>query len=95
MYLMFRNIYIFVVIIVKLIDQYIGDWDYDEILWNLKFFLFKILKFVIMYIKIKVLKVFLIILFSFEDFFFYYEEDDENLYNRIESIKLIVKDNVF
>lgn len=70
MYLMFRNIYIFVVIIVKLIDQYIGDWDYDEILWNLKFFLFKILKFVIMYIKIKVLKVFLIILFSFEDFFF-------------------------
>lgn len=58
MYLMFRNIYIFVVIIVKLIDQYIGDWDYDEILWNLKFFLFKILKFVIMYIKIKVLKVF-------------------------------------
>lgn len=48
-----------------------------------------------MYIKIKVLKVFLIILFSFEDFFFYYEEDDENLYNRIESIKLIVKDNVF
>lgn len=70
MYLMFRNIYIFVVIIVKLIDWYIGDWDYDEILWNLKFFLFKILKFVIMYIKIKVLKVFLIILFSFEDFFF-------------------------
>lgn len=58
MYLMFRNIYIFVVIIVKLIDQYIGDWDYDEILWNFKFFLFKILKFVIMYIKIKVLKVF-------------------------------------
>lgn len=70
MYLMFRNIYIFVVIIVKLIDWYIGDWDYDENLWNLKFFLFKILKFVIMYIKIKVLKVFLIILFSFEDFFF-------------------------
>lgn len=58
MYLMFRNIQIFVVIIVKLIDWYICDWDYDEILWNLKFFLFKILKFVIMYIKIKVLKVF-------------------------------------
>lgn len=53
MYLMFRNIQIFVVIIVKLIDWYIGDWDYDEILWNLKFFLFKILKFVIMYIKLK------------------------------------------
>lgn len=95
MHPMSRNIYISVVTIAKPTDWYTGDRDHDETPRNLKSLLSKILKLVIMHIKIKVLKVLLITLLSFEDFFSHYEEDDENPYNRIESIKLTVKDNVF
>lgn len=66
---MSRNIYISVVTIAKPTDWYTCDRDHDETPRNLKFLLSKILKLVIMHIKIKVLKVLLITLLSFEDFF--------------------------
>lgn len=69
MHPMSRNIYISVVTIAKPTDWYTGDRDHDETPRNLKSLLSKILKLVIMHIKIKVLKVLLITLLSFEDFF--------------------------
>lgn len=69
MHLMSRNIYISVVTIAKPTDWYTGDRDHDETPRNLKSLLSKTLKLVIMHIKIKVLKVLLITLLSFEDFF--------------------------
>lgn len=94
MHLMSRNIYISVVTIAKPTDQYTGDRDHDETEFEVPF---------IQNIKAchnadknqSTESTFNYFAQLCGFFFSHYEEDDENPYNRIESIKLIVKDNVF